>query len=276
MLFDKKEKNKMTKELKKKEASQEIQVFTEGTSMGVADELSSSDVQMPSIMLMQANAELVKDRSTDVKSGDFVNSITQEIWGSIDEPLEVVVVSMFKTRQWTAVQGNEWIKTEAFTPEMEGEDYEIELDGKTVKRQKIFNYVCFRPLDIREIELPNGEKHYMANPFVVKFKGASSKNAKRFNQHLRDLATFKQQPSWCMSFNLTAYEDSNEHGSFFVFDMKKRSPTMRETQLAAAALNRMIKEAQAKGGIDVIDQEEKVVDVPLKNHAPGAQEQARF
>lgn len=260
----------MTKDIAKN-AEQEIVVYTKTESMGVADELTAADVQMPSIMLMQANAELVKDRLNNIKAGDFVNSITQEVWGSIDEPLKVCVVDVFKTRQWTAVQGNEWIKTEAWLPEFESEDYEIQHEGKTVKRQKIFNYICFRPLDIREIELPTGEKHYVANPFVIKFKGASSKNAKKFNQLLRDYATFKQ-PSWCVNFLLTCYEDKNEHGTFFVFDFKKGNPTVRETQLAAAALNQVTKEARRRGGLDVVDAEERqqAVDVTpaIKNHAP--------
>lgn len=267
----------MAKAIKKKEASQEIQVYTNTTSMGVADELTASDVQMPSIMLMQANAELVKDRSNDIKSGDFVNSITQEVWGSIDEPLQVCVVDLFKTRQWTAVQGNEWIKTEPWQPEFESEDYEIEMDGKTVKRQKIFNYICFRPLDIREIELPSGEKHYVATPFVIKFKGASSKNAKKFNQLLRDYATFKQ-PSWCVNFLLKAYEDQNEHGSFFVFDMKKDSPALRETQLAAAALNQITSDAKKRNAIEVVDTEEREVssNKDLPNYAPQSKEEDLF
>ena len=247
----------MAKEItKKEEASKMIQVFTEGEDMGVADNLTSADVQMPSIMLMQSNAELVKDRSNKIASGDFVHSNTQEVWGSIDEPLELCVVHMFKTRQWSYTDKNEWIKTEPWMPEFETESYETGIDGRPAKRQKVFNYVCFRPQDVRTVELPTGEKHYIASPFCVKFKGASSKNAKKFNQQLRDLATFKQ-PSWCLSFDLCGYEDKNEHGTFFVYDMKKNKPTAEKTQIAAAVLCKMIKTAEKRGGLEVDDFEEK-------------------
>lgn len=263
----------MSKEIAKKEnAEKMIQVYTETESMGVADNLSSSDVQMPSIMLMQANAELVKDRSNDIKGGDFVHSNSQEKWGSIDEPLELCVVHMFKTRQWGYSDKNEWIKTEPFLPEHENEAYEIQHEGRPAKRQKVFNYVCFRPEDVRTVELPNGDKHYLASPFCVKFKGASSKNAKKFNQQIRDLATFKQ-PSWCLSFDLKAYEDSNEHGSFLVYDMKKKKPTDEKTQRAAAALCAMIQAAERRGGLEVEDFEEKPMGPIDVNSKPVQQEQ---
>ena len=265
------------KEIAKKEATQEIQVYTETKSMGVADEVTSADVQIPSLMLMQANAELVKDRNNEIKSGDFVHSITQDIWGSIDSPTELVVVDMYKTEVITQIEGNVWKSTKPWTPDMEALPYEFELDNKTHKRQKCYNYICFRPLEVREITLPDDTVHYVASPIIVKFKGASSKNAKKFNQLLRDYATFNQ-PSWCVTFDLKAYEDKNEHGTFFVYNFEKRANAVKETQLAAAKLCEMSQAARKAGTMEVIDAEEVNVEKTvgpnpgLKNHAPGAEE----
>ncbi|MCP3684520.1 MAG: hypothetical protein GY861_17785 [bacterium] len=258
------------KEIAKKEVTQEIQVFTETKTMGVAEEVTSSDIQMPSVILMQANSEIVKDRTSEIKSGDFVHSNTKEIMGSIDEPLELCVVDMFKTQVVTEVKGNNWVATKAWEPEMEKAPYTEEVDGVERKNQKCYNYVCFRPLDIREVELPTGEKKYLASPIVVKFKGASGKNAKKFNQLCKDYELFGQ-PSWCVSFNLVAREDSNEHGSFFVYDFEKKGQALKETQMAAAALCEMSQAARAAGNLEVVDMEEvsvekSVNDIP--NYAP--------
>jgi hypothetical protein len=256
------------KELAKKEATQEIQVYVQSESMGVADEVTSSDVQLPSLMLMQANSEIVKDRSNDIQSGDFVNSINNEVWGSIEEPVQVCVVDMFKTELIT--EGKKWISTRPWTPEMENMEYKFMENGIERKRVKCFNYICFRPLDIRAIEMPGADKQYVASPFVVKFKGGSGKNAKKFNQILRDYALFKQ-PSFAFTFDLKAYEDSNEHGTFFVYNMVNPKQAIEETQKAGAALLIMSKAARAKNQLEVIDAEEVtservVKDIP--NHPP--------
>ena len=257
------------KELVKKEVTKEIQVFVKTESMGVADEVTSSDVQLPSLMLMQANSVIAKDRENDIKAGDFVNSINNEVWGSIDQPLQVCVVDMFKTELIT--EGKKWISTRPWEPAMENAEYKFVVEGKERKRQKVFNYICFRPLDIREIEIPDGDTHFVASPFVIKFKGGSGKNAKKFNQVLRDYALFKQ-PSIAFTFDLVAVEDSNEHGDFFVYNMVNPKQAVKETPLAGAALLKMSKAARARNEMEVIDTEEATVERTIDvvpNHAPG-------
>jgi len=255
----------MSKAIAKKDAKQEIKVYVKSESMGVADEVTSADVQLPSIMLMQANAEIVKDRTNDIKSGDFVNSINNEVWGSIDEPLQVCVVDMFKTELIT--QGKKWISTRPWTPEMENMEYKFMIDGVETKRQKCFNYICFRPLDIRAITVPGMETQYVASPFAIKFKGGSGKNAKKFNQMLRDYALFKQ-PSFAFTFDLVATEDSNEHGTFFVYNMVNPKQAVEETQKAGAALLKMSKAARERNELQVVDSEEVTIEKTIPNMAP--------
>lgn len=258
----------------KKEAKQEIKVYTETESMGVSEEVTSSDVQIPSIMLMQSNATLVSDRDNDIKSGDFVHSLTKKVMGSPDEPIDLCVVDMFKTQVITETEGNKWLATKQWVADMEKEEYLEVVDGKEIKRQKCYNYICFRPLDIREVKLPTGETHYVASPIVVKFKGGSSKNAKKFNQICRDLAAMKY-PSWCMNYNLTAYQETNDKGTFWVYDFVDGRPALEETQKAAAMLCEMSQAARKAGTMEVIDMDEveptvKDVNGGVPNYAPGA------
>lgn len=248
----------------KQEVTQELTVFTSSKSMGAAEEITSRDVQIPSLMLMQANAELVKDRSNKIQSGDFVNSVTREVWGSIEEPMDLCVVDMFKTEVITRIEGNEWVSTRPWEPDMEVLPYEFtDETGKKCKRQKCFNYICIRPLDIREVQLPD-RVEYIASPFVVKFKGASGKNAKKLNQLIKDMASFRY-PSWAAVFTLVAREDKNEHGTFLVYDMEKKGPSLKETQLAAEKICEMSQTARKAGQFEVVDAEEVQVERTVNN-----------
>ena len=192
----------MEKQLETKTAGG-LQVFTNTTSMGVASNLSASDRQIPTLMLMQANSTFVAE-SKEINSGDFIHSITKETWGSNEEPVELVFFDMFKTQVVSDVTDTKkWVQTLPWLPEMESDPYEQTVDGRTFRKEKCFNYLCFRSLDVREVTNPvTGELTYAASPIVVKFKGGSLKNGKRLNQTFQDYADFGA-PSWATTFFLT-------------------------------------------------------------------------
>ena len=256
------------KAIVKKEAAQEIVVFTGSNDMGFAQELDADDVRIPSLLLMQANSTIAKDRDNKVVAGDFVNSVTNEIWGSIDKPLNLVVADMFKTQVITEVKGNNWISTKPWVAAMKNEEYNDVIDGVDVKKQKCFNFVCFRTLDVSGIDKGGSETAYFANPFIVKFKGASSKNAISFNSIIDNMAKMNQPP-WVRSFDLVATEETNDNGSFYVYDFKMGEPTVKETQLAALSLSKVSRSARQSGTLNVIDGDESEKSVNnIPNHAP--------
>ena len=74
----------------------DLQVFTGNKNLGVAAALSANDIQLPSLMLMQANSTFTQE-SKDINSGDFIHSITMDRWGGqADEPVELVFFDMFQ------------------------------------------------------------------------------------------------------------------------------------------------------------------------------------
>jgi hypothetical protein len=243
-----------------------LQVYTKSKSMGAADDIDSSDIQIPSLMLMQSSSTLVKDRSNEIKDGDFVNSITSEVLGHADGgDLELVVVDMFKTEILSEVAGNKWISTQPWQPHMQSLPYEDEVNGVKIRRQKAYNYVCFMPLETREVMTPDG-KQYIASPFIVKFKGMGAKNGKKFNQMLKDMASFGS-PSWATSFKLSAASETNDKGTFNVYSMSYGEQTIKEVQLAAVNLCEMSQAARDRGDIIVVDSEEQAEEKVVKNHA---------
>lgn len=245
-----------------KDTSTQLQVYTDLDVFGAASEVTSSDVQMPSVILMQDNSSFVKDRTNEIKGGDFVHSVSEEVLGNaFGEPLELVVVDMFKTEVISEAAGKDWISTRPWTPAHESLPYEDHIDGVPVIRQKCFNYVCFRPLEVREVPTPEGSQ-YVASPLIVKMKGASGKFGKKFNQTLKDMADFRQ-PSWSTTFKLTGSEETNEKGTYFVWEFKRGEQTIKEVQIAAYNMCKMSQEARKAGQIEVIDAEERKV----KNYA---------
>jgi len=245
-----------------------VQIFTDSEFMGAADEVSSSDVQIPSLMLMQAASDMVKDRTTDYKVGDLVSSISGDVIGNEDKPIELVVCDMFKTQVW--YEGKNWVQTLEWEPSMEKDAYMSLIDGKEIKKQKCYNYVVFQADSVNTVDLPDGVRH-VASPMVVKLKGGSAKYGKKFNSLLKDYASFGY-PSWFRTFMLTTKEDTNNNGdSYNVLDFQKGNATTKEQQLAAAAACKSIREARANNEVNVVDTEEKTVKTDKAyNYAPGA------
>jgi len=237
---------------------QKLQVFTSGTELGAIDNLSASDIQVPCLILVQKMTDL----EGDYKEGDMVHSISGDTIGSEKDPLELVVADCYITQVW--YEGKNWVKTLEWDESLMASDpYESDINGVKTKKQKCYNYVCFRALDI-------DEQQSEPSPMIVKFKGASGKFGRKFNTELREMAlgAFKA-PSWALTFNLTTHTEENEHGKFMVLEMKKGKLAIKEQQLAALALMKSWRSAKQHGEVQVVDSEEKVVSNDVPNHAPG-------
>ncbi len=258
----------MTKELTVKTAAG-LQVYTPPGLVGVAANISSSDIQIPTLMLMQSNSTFVEEND-NINSGDFIHSITMDCWGKKDsDPVDLIFFDMFKTQVVSDVTDRKkWVASLPWQPDMELDPYEQLEKDKLIRREKCFNYICFRSLEVVELANPvNGEILYTASPIVIKFKGGSLKNGKRLNQVFQDMATF-EAPSWALRFNLTARHEENEKGKYWAYDFKKGVQSPMEMQSAAAKLCQQFQ--TAKRNMVVIDHEEGAPKnvTPVPNHAP--------
>ncbi len=256
----------------------ELKVYTNAGNMGAAASISASDVQIPSLILMQANSSQVEEMK-HVSSGDFLHSINHEVWaGKESGPLDLVFLDMFKTQIWKDVSGKKpvWLKTVGWIDGPEGSDndeYETEIDGVLTRREKCFNYVVFRALDVREIKSPTGEAGYVASPIVVKFKGGSLQNGRRLNNMFQDYADFGK-PSWATTFKLKANFIEKDDNKYWAYDFEKGEQTLEAQQKAAENLFKIMSKARANNTLNVVDAEEQTGDVvkdvkkAVKNHAP--------
>ena len=89
-------------------------VYTGGEYKGVAADLAASDIQIPTLMLMQSNSTFVTESKGKIIAGDFLHSITREKWGNADEDtIELVFAYMFKTLVTSDVTGvKTWVRTQ--------------------------------------------------------------------------------------------------------------------------------------------------------------------
>jgi len=243
------------KELAVNTAGNGLQVYTDQSLMGVASSLSGSDIQIPSLMLMQSNSTFVAD-DDQLKPGYYIHSITKDIWGKQDkEPVELIFFDLFKTQVTTDVTNeSKWVQTVAWSADMEAEPYEEVIDGLTIRKELVYNYMCFRAADVRSLEHPiTSDRVHVATPIVVKFKGGSKKNGKRLNQVFQDYADFGA-PSWATTFMLGARHETNKKNQkFWVYDFKKGNQASQEQQLAAGALYKKLQASKLTA--QVVDHE---------------------
>ena len=117
--------------------------------------------------------------------------------------------------------------------------------GKVLTRQKLMNFYCLRPEDIKD-----GEDF----PFCVTFKGTSHGTGKKLTTYGVKLKR-SERPLRSKVFKLSAQLDKNEKGEFYVLDViPSRDSTEAEVK-AASSWHRSLMSGQAAGKVKVDESE---------------------
>jgi hypothetical protein len=181
------------------------QTYEEG-SWG-SEDVSSEDILVPKIMLMQPMSEFVTDGLA--KIGEFRDSLNKErMLGNDKKPVELLVFGTFKTL--LEFKDGEYLSTKRWSPEVADLPMEeVTADGAVVTRDKVLNFYCLIADDIK-----GGE----AFPFVLSCRRTSFMAGKKINTHLTKLKMFKKS-SAAKVFALTSRKETNDKGTFFVVDV---------------------------------------------------------
>jgi len=226
---------------------------------GAAEEMSAQDVALPTIILMQSKSTFVEDDKNNIKVGDMIHSMTEAVVGSkTTKPIKFVTCFMFKTRQIFHGDGEkpEYIRTEAWTKEMAGDDYQslVKVDGKDVveTRKLVYNHCGYLSDHTRKV----GDR-IAASPVVIKFKGMSKKHCrKQLNSYIQDLALFNEA-SWQYEFILTAMaEEHEDYGKIQVWQSKLGNKVSAELDQFGEILYHRFKDLQNAGKLEASDKEE--------------------
>lgn len=241
-----KTKKKTTKKRGKKvsavqqETSKEISTATELSAWGDAPSISSQDILISKILLMQGLSQLVSDE--EALMGEFRDSVTKDYLGKAgSEPIEAVPFHMEKSWVTVTAEGNEF---RGITPYVEGQEKPRteELDGEDVNNYYTLTFYVLLKKDLENFD-KTGVKPM---PCAVSFKSKSLRAGKALatQMYVRNRGA-NLTPAGVIC-NFDAKKTKNDKGTFYVFDITPGDKTKDEWQLVALDWLKTIKAGATK------------------------------
>lgn len=211
----------MSKEIVAQNQETELMAVPEG-SWGT-ENISSQDLLISKMLLMQPLSTLVVDGKAT--PGDMVDSVSQQILGNKNKPVEIIPIHMTKT--WSIfknVGGKfEYDHMEPITPANEQQPYEFTVDGVQYQRNKDMNFFVL---------LRSEAKEASAFPRVITFRRTSSMAGRNLATHFAKAAMEKMPPA-AYAFNVSCTMEKNDKGSYFVYHVERTTRT-EVPEIAAA------------------------------------------
>lgn len=216
--------------------------------------LSTEDLVIPRILLMQATSDHVKKKKAHF--GDIIESAGETVIGSAEKPVEIIPFSVRKI--WNVYKGTsktkpvdrEYLRTEEVTAQNENLPYDDMEDGFAITREKVYNVYCLLPDDL------------MGLPYVLALKRTSTKVAKAIVTQMYFRNAKAKLPPYASVIEIGTKEEAGENGSYMVFTAKvKRLATEEEKTACQDWLNQI---AVMKEDVD----EEVVVATKPKKDIP--------
>lgn len=199
---------------------------TELMELGSVDEFgveeqSADDIVMPKLLVMQPGSQLVTEGTA--RFGEFRNSLTGDLLGSIAEPLEVMPIKILKTWIVSKKLDGMWkfYAIEGFANASETRPYEHMVDGVPTKNEMCYNLYCLvgdNPL-----------------PYVIALKGMSRRAGQEAYTHLY---TTNQRLRKVLPFTdkliISGKKTQNDKGTFVTLSIKAGTEATFEDKKEAA------------------------------------------
>lgn len=199
-------------------------------------EMSSRDIIIPKILAMQGLSDLVTEGKA--RFGEFVDSVTHEVLGSIEKPLEFVPFHMEKvwiiSSRKVGQDKFEFEKYEKVTAQNENAYPLTEVIGDTeFKYEYTMQFYVLLPND-------------PSMPKVISFKSTSSRTGKTLatQMYVRNRAAGLIPPAYTME--LGGKKEKNDKGTYVVMEVKPKSKTSDELLQASLEWLRIVKLGQTK------------------------------
>ncbi len=181
--------------------------------------LTSRDVVIPKILAMQGLSDLVTEGKA--RFGEFVDSVTHEVLGSIEKPIEFVPFHLEKvwiiSHRKLGAEKFEFLKYEAVTAQNVNSYPKLqEVIGDTeFKYEYAMQYYVILPND-------------PSMPKVITFKSTSSRTGKVLytQMYVRNRAAGLIPPAYVME--LGGKKEKNDKGTFVVMEVKPKGKTPDE------------------------------------------------
>lgn len=176
--------------------------LTSQVDLGMADELTSDDIQRGRISILQKNSRILDDRQ-DLRPGMIINTSDGEVLNDGKSPLEFIIVDFLKYWMVKDADTDEFIEKIPAINEKELK-WEENVGGRNLKRTYHFSYIVLLPQDIKQgIEMP----------YELAFRSTSIKQTKKINSILMKKRN-TQEPSWFFKFKLTTTKMENKNNTW--------------------------------------------------------------
>ncbi len=198
--------------------------------------VSSNDVIIPKIRVMQPGSQLVLDAVA--KFGDFVDSLANEVVGNInDKSIELIpfyVEKIWIISKWDDRSGKfEFDRIETITTLNENKNWEEDTPNGKFKNERCFNFYCLKPDDT-------------SLPVIVAFKGSSMKSGRELmtQMYVKNRAAGKAPCANVMS--LSGDKTQNDKGTFAVLKTSVARPTSMEEMKKCLEWFKTVQSGEAK------------------------------
>lgn len=206
-----------TKEVMKKEAKNELAQFQD-MDMSVFGTTTSQDILIPKLLAMQGLSDYVTEEKAQM--GDIVNSVTGEVLAGKGVPINFVPLTRFKT--WARYEQDgaklKYVGTEPDT----GQNYkweEVGSDGKKYRNDQVLNFYILLEGDLQKP---------FALPYLLTFKRTSYTAGKKLNTQY-EMSLAGGYPPFVQSYKLQTAKEQNDHGTFYVWDVRPGAATDQST-----------------------------------------------
>ena len=247
----------MSKEVMVKQENQ-VAVATDMNEWGVPQHMSTKDIVIPKLLPMQGLSVLVTERKAQM--GEFRDSLTGKLLGSIDKPVEFIPFYVQKTWDIQEEQMDakgapngkyKWARSLPLIENPLDPNYNDNLEwtgvenGVNIKRIRRMNVYCL---------VPSADAGL---PYVLSFKSTSLKEGKKLFTQMYVSNIRGGKPPAAYSFQLGGIIDKNDQGSFVVPQVSISRETTQEELKECLSWIKIIN----KGGVKV-DESDEVQTTP--------------
>lgn len=200
-----------------------------------AGDVSSRDLVIPKILAMQGLSELVSEGKA--KLGDFVDSVSGEVLGSIEKPVEFIPFHMEKkwiiSRKKKGEGKFEFERYEDVTAQNMDYPFEAQEGEDTIKYEYTLQFYVLLP-------------HDTSMPYVISFKSTSLRSGKVLStqMYVRNRAAGLVPPAYVME--LGGKKEKNDKGTFIVMETKPKGKTPDNLLIECLNWYKVIKAGGAK------------------------------
>jgi hypothetical protein len=233
----------MSSELSKKETTELAVPADAWGSEGV----DSQDILISKILLQQSLSKFVLDEKA--KPGDMVDSVSGEVLGDKNKPIEIIPIMMTKSVVVEVLKNGKYEYVKQEPVQSFPEKLEYVKDGESYRLNKSLNFYVLNASTAKDVD---------AFPMVLSFRRTSFMAGKALSTHFAKAQIGRYAPA-SKVFSVSSHKVENDKGTFYTFtDVKQGRASTPEELSNAYNWYKTLKSATVK----VDESEEKEVTTP--------------